>query len=436
MCLSPIIRKNPNKGLKHQAGSRDIDSSYIAVPCGNCPECRSIRQLDFLQRCELASLDHDVYFGTLTYKESSIPKTPVYYHLDGSRRNYKYADVRDFRLMMKRVRKDYFNSSVDVKYLCVTEYGGEKHRMHFHFLFFVPKKIFTYKDHQGYTQMYNPANKFNTINFQQIFWTIFLFEWRRNVSKSTKKPIWQSLCDYIVDSKGRSTYDFHYVEPLTKSGKRTSAVCIYVTKYILKFDNWYNDFRHALYNNLSPDDYKEVLRCVRPRVLVSLYLGVGSRTKVDFKGGYYRIWCTDKESYKDYYCPPKKYSLVKNNLYSDHVSKGIKDSCNGITHKDYACFYDTETGRLSPLSKYLCKYNLIKEDFDTLKTNEAIHKYGDAFAPIIYYSKEFEEYLNNNPDYKEKQLSKYAKRYLYLEECNNSDMLLYVDYGKVSTDFG
>ena len=324
MCFSPYIRPNPNHGSRNPyiMATKDVDSAYISVPCGTCKQCRSLYQTYLHERCQLMSVGHDIYFGTLTYRNSTMRHTEDIEHLDGTVRNYMYADISDFQKMMKRLRKTYL-PGVSVKYLCVTEYGGRTHRPHFHFLLFVPNdKPFIYYDKYNNPHNYMPtdgsySNDINrTLTFTAKFFAVVLHEWRRNTSRSTKKPVWEPLCKYIIGSDGRSTFDFHYVR--SRPGKPVSSVSKYVTKYVLKFDSWFNKFRQALYMNLSPDDYKSVWSLVRPRLLVSKNFGTGPESR-------------------------------------SYVNKGIDIVLNSDLSQRRFVFIDMETGRLLPLAPILRK---------------------------------------------------------------------------------
>lgn len=396
MCIRPVTIVNLNRGLEHSfiPYIKDTVSARINVPCGVCPECASMRQTDLLERCQLMSLDHDIYFGTLTYQQSALPHSDIYIHKDGSRRWYDYADPRDFRLMIKRIRKSYLDGSVDIKYLCVTEYGGSKHRPHFHYLLFVPRREFLYADTNFVWHKYSPSdrNDFNKINFESVFFAVILKEWRRNLSRSTRYPKWLPLCRYVVGRDGRRTFDFHYVKPLTADGKRSSSVCKYVTKYILKFDTWLVRLKHALYNNLETEDFESLWKLLRPRMLVSLKLGVGPQ-------------------------------------YREHVREGIEWSKSSPVSKDYSVFFDVETGKTMPLGRYLRHHYQTVNDTLTLiahqKEKQGLTPWDDTF----FASKFATELWNGNRDFLDKTESRYNDVLAYLESCNNSDNQFFIDYG-------
>ena len=247
MCISPILIKNPNFNryarTEYKDGKRvvimekqdrydareyqkDTVSQYIEVPCGHCPECLILKQTYIRQRASIMSLTHDIYFATLTYNEEMLPRLSINGY------EHSYADIHDFQTMVKYMRKINFFGK-PFKYICCTEYGGKKHRPHFHVLFFVPKETDKKED------------EFDIWNKTQFFYWALLKLWRRNVTSinasdtaskrirvNTRNAVYKQLCTYVRDRRGRCTYDFHQVVPLrTKNG--VADVCTYVTKYVL-----------------------------------------------------------------------------------------------------------------------------------------------------------------------------------------------------------
>ena len=386
MCLYPRTIKNPNKGIHtfYTEYTKDTDCSYIRIPCGVCPECRGLYQTYLLQRCQLMSTDHDIYFATLTYSNEAMPYTHKVEHIDGNCRRYRYADPRDFRLMIKRIRKNYLRGNPEFKYLAVTEYGGRTHRPHWHILFFVPQKNFQYYDIQrdkwcDYDCSDNSvaAVSSRTLNFQSSFAALLVREWRRNLSKSTKKPDWLNLSQFIIGRDGRSTFDFHYVRPIV--GKNTSHVCKYVTKYVLKFDKWFQRLSHALYNNLRPDDYAEIYKVIRPRILMSLHFG----------------------------------DSVK---YRPIVRKGIDIALNTEQTKHRPVFFDLETGRTMPLARYLRHKFITADEQVQLVALEKMLKGGTPWDDNVCYDDSLKRsriYINED---------RYRKILDYLDQCNNADV--------------
>lgn len=132
MCLNPILIKNVNYGNKSKLSHiSDTTSQYIPVPCGRCSVCLALKQQYIVQRVQMESLSHDLYFGTLTYNNESLP-----IHEVGDFR-LAYVDICDWQKMLKMIRKH--EHLPNFKYLFVTEFGGRRHRPHIHFILSFPK---------------------------------------------------------------------------------------------------------------------------------------------------------------------------------------------------------------------------------------------------------------------------------------------------------
>lgn len=56
---------------------KDCESLNIYVPCGHCPECIAARQNALVQRVEMESRTHHLFFATLTYDNAHIPRLTV-----------------------------------------------------------------------------------------------------------------------------------------------------------------------------------------------------------------------------------------------------------------------------------------------------------------------------------------------------------------------
>lgn len=130
MCFSPIRIKNPKKDLV-----LGMDSQYLTVPCNNCPECRMHKQDEWYvrsyyeyQRC--LSIGGYAQAITLTYNETSLPRCTSLKLPCFSRKH-----IQNFlKLVRDKVGKD-------LRFFMSCEYGDEKHRPHYHFLFYVPPAI-------------------------------------------------------------------------------------------------------------------------------------------------------------------------------------------------------------------------------------------------------------------------------------------------------
>lgn len=390
MCLRPYILKNPSHGLHHnfwQEYMKDTDSYYITVPCGVCKECRSRYQTFLLQRAQLMASKYHMFFMTLTYNQQSLPHTKRYTHLDGNERTYAYADINDFRLFIKRLRK-YGAVPPGAKYICCNEYGGLKHRPHFHCLLFVPKfENFQYHYQDGCVFTFDQKSKWSCLNYERFLWTYCLHEWRRNTVKSTKKPVYQQLCTYVEGRDGRRTYDLHYVQEF-KDGKDAVTVARYVTKYVLKYDEWYSSLEHALFNNLEYDDYKELRTYIRPRCLISKGFGGMDMFKDEVNSMYERSYKTD--------------GIIK---------------------------FLNEKGQWVPMSKYLKdKFLTPRQQLDALVIQKAIAGFSpfDSNADFRTYEK-FKDYISGwhqNEDYKKRE-KRCQDVYRILNSYNKNETILY-----------
>ena len=132
MCLKPVLIKNVNYGnTSSLARIKDTTSQYIPVPCGRCSVCLQLKQQYALQRIQMEALDHDFYFGTLTYNNDSLRV------VESGEFKLNYADITDWQKMIKRIRRR--EDLPEFKYMIVSEYGGRRHRPHFHFILSFPK---------------------------------------------------------------------------------------------------------------------------------------------------------------------------------------------------------------------------------------------------------------------------------------------------------
>lgn len=258
MCLSPILIKNKSRMYRGKVDCltslHDTTSQYIYVNCGVCPQCVRNKQNYLIQRVQLECMTNYVFFATFTYSDDMLPFIDV-----GDYRHY-YADVSDFQKMIKRCRKR--DEWIINKYLYVTEYGGKRHRPHFHALFFVPKDN-------------NTHSVFDPIAIESYLSDMFKSEWKRNIG-SSRSPVYKPLSSFHVlytSSGPKSPFNFHYVNPTLTAGSE-SDVGFYVTKYCCKFDKWIQDKRTALYYNLEPDEYKSVWKLLRPRLEYSNSFGL------------------------------------------------------------------------------------------------------------------------------------------------------------------
>lgn len=316
MCNSPISIKNPNYGLNLKY--KDTKSQMIRVPCGYCEECIANKQMQLIQRIQMESLHNHLFFCTLTYSDKTLPfiTTSTGYDI-------RYADVRDFQLMVKRLRvSDSLPRSF--RYFGVTELGFKRGRPHMHSLFLVPKfKSDTFAD---------------ILNLEKWFYDNVLLEWRRNIG-TDKFPSYVPLCQFrkVYTRNGvRTNYDLHYVNP-SLSNNGVSDVGFYVLKYMLKPSDRVARLQQALRLNLPEDEYESVWRIVRPRSFKSLHFG--------------------DDSYDT------KHKVYTSFDVEDYVRKCVERSKS--VGADFPQFYNPIDGKTFPLSRYYRNKFFTTKDLDS-----------------------------------------------------------------------
>lgn len=116
MCYTPFVVKR--------------DDLETPVPCGRCPKCvaRKISEWSF-RLMQQEKISDSAYFVTLTYDTQHIPIT---------KNGYKELRKSDVQLFFKRLRKKH-ETSLEIKYYLVGEYGGRTTRPHYHILIFNAK---------------------------------------------------------------------------------------------------------------------------------------------------------------------------------------------------------------------------------------------------------------------------------------------------------
>lgn len=263
MCLKPILIDNPNYhnplastdyGILH-----DCVNSKLSVPCGHCSVCIALRQAYVVQRMQMESLDNLLFMGMVSYNNESLPSMNVNGY------NIRYALSDDISNMMRYIR--YNNELPNFRYFAVSEFGGQKHRPHWHFIISLPKKY--YQDQYGRIHLHD------CYSLQEKLWSLFLKYWRRNYG-SRKFPVWQPLLTYKCVGNKRN-YDLSFID--TISGSCEDAA-FYSSKYATKYDDYTDDLKSALYFNLPDDEFKDVWQKVKPRTLWSKFFGDPKNPKV------------------------------------------------------------------------------------------------------------------------------------------------------------
>lgn len=143
MCLNPVVHIDEttfqhlvsvNPSLKNYANYYDCGSEFWKLIndlrltskvdyycCRKCPQCLSVKKLDWVKRCEIEKLNWDlVYFITLTFSNN-------FYNQHKKKRLLSYWVKNHLR---KFLGEDGF------KYFAVSEYGSHTNRFHFHLMLF------------------------------------------------------------------------------------------------------------------------------------------------------------------------------------------------------------------------------------------------------------------------------------------------------------
>lgn len=386
MCLSPVLIKNTNANILSKntkfSDLYDTTTQYIQVPCGRCPVCVALRQQYIVQRVQMESLDNLIVFGTLTYNKATLPT------LDVNGYPIKYADVRHFQDMIRLIRKN--KLLPDFRYMAVSEFGGKKHRPHWHFMLFYPKSAIV--------DDYRKLNSWHLDALQGQLWPIFLKYWRHN-NGSRKFPDWQPNCDFH-QTKYLRNYDLQIVDTISHD---CSDSAFYVTKYSTKSSDYVDRLKSAIRLNTSENEFKEIWQKIKPRFLFSKGFG-------------------------NYHSP----------LVVDHIRKGIEYSL-----RDPECFYphfiSPYTGQHYPLSPYYREKFITADEDIIFKERVLAHSStgvisdADIGIPMTSYEIEQKFYFH------EKQKGMINQRDSYYSDCidilskDNNDL---TNFLKTDKDYG
>lgn len=144
MCIAPITIKN--KSRRYRDG---LDKMFFDVPCGHCFQCRKQEQDEWFVRAfyewkRVSKVGGHVFFPTFSYRNEDLHWYHDYerdYHLPC----FNASDVKSFRdkLRVNFNRAGY--PSKEVRYILLSEFGGDNGRPHLHGLIFVPFHISSFK---------------------------------------------------------------------------------------------------------------------------------------------------------------------------------------------------------------------------------------------------------------------------------------------------
>lgn len=134
-CLNPITIYNKSENISFRGSSL-----VYQVPCCTCANCRKNKENEyklrsFIEYQSTLSKGGFVYFDTLTYNNANLPKTNGISHFR----------KEDIQMMIKKLRvylnRDGYDAYKNLKYFVTSEYGGKKHRPHYHCIFYISFSI-------------------------------------------------------------------------------------------------------------------------------------------------------------------------------------------------------------------------------------------------------------------------------------------------------
>lgn len=161
MCFSPLTIRNP-KCRKNAI----FDRTVLEVPCGQCKQCIDRRRNDYFIRMYFEYLDCQLkggyaYFLTLTYRNSDINRLP------SGEFCYRHDDVKNYlKLIRSHFLRDYnIDVSGSLRYFCCSEFGEQRHRPHYHIVFYcskdVPARVLQYLSRSLWSHGFTKPGKFN-----------------------------------------------------------------------------------------------------------------------------------------------------------------------------------------------------------------------------------------------------------------------------------
>lgn len=337
MCLSPI--KIRNNSRSYQQG---LSPLYREVPCGHCLECQTNIQNDWFVRLAYEyfyTIDHlkgQVYFITLSYNDSELPfnyvtdkqtliikhtlqrlsllDKDISYKIEEFEKSFGFSPLEyipfgheyfcfeDIKKFIKSLRQilDYYGmfaykSENTLKYFVAPEYGHEKHRVHFHVLFFCPFQI----DAQKFLEFCRMAWSNRVLRkdcpdfIQDILKKRVLLKSGFTCFSTPNGKNWK---DWYIKKVGSHVYVSHLRGNVSYSKKNPPTIqgvegLRYVVKYLHKKDDYLSSEKFNLlhaYLRLFPrnlvenfgktfvtgEHYINILRSYFPRVKCSNYLGI------------------------------------------------------------------------------------------------------------------------------------------------------------------
>ena len=357
MCLNPRLIKNKSRFHKRDLWNSymlDTSSQYIYVNCGVCPQCVRNKQNYLMQRLILESVDNHIYFFTLTYNNEHLP----HFSFPDLDIEFDFVDYKDFQRTFDRLRKQ--DNFLPTKYLIVSEYGGKKHRPHLHGFFLVPKSAL--------------KSRIAVLNYEKVLFDMLKEHWSVNVG-TRKCPKFEPLFTYAYDPRtGKRNYDLHYVDPY-KSKNGEADVGFYVSKYVLKFDEYVDKFSKLIYARFQNSDYPEdimysVLKMFKPFIHYSHGFGLSSssveylRSNIDkYKDIYPYPIFVNPQSGKTFPLSPYLFNKVGTLQDRIHFYMNTPSFATGVDFDTNMRFHEDDKSLQNKISKFSRQNRLLSEKY-------------------------------------------------------------------------
>lgn len=144
MCTNPLTIRSPKKFF-----NPDADPTYYQVPCNHCAQCQSVKASAWSVRSyyEWRNCKDNggvALYITLTYAPQSLPYCDIPTS-DGDTLTVPCFFKPDIQKFLQRLRKYcQRHYDCDVRYIITSEYGGKKHRPHYHGILYFSKNLYSY----------------------------------------------------------------------------------------------------------------------------------------------------------------------------------------------------------------------------------------------------------------------------------------------------
>lgn len=423
--LSDLSKKNPLSKYK------DITSHYTPVACGKCYECKTLRQSYKTQRFAMESLQCDFYFCTLTYDNDHLPVLSLRDDDTGEVIfEHSVPCVHHIQNFIKRIRKrNIFGRPF--KYFVASEYGGKKHRAHYHILFCVPKD----------NSKTPNEKKLEAVQYGKLIQK----EWSINVG-TRKQPVYESLFTYHKKWQGGKlyrNYDFHYIEP--RQNNADDDVFYYVTKYVLKSDSHVAKIISLVRHLTSDPDKHFTFDISTPRESYSILLDSYECDPIpNSLKSYFQPYSNESDTFnsilerflKPFSLCSKHFglpfspseSVPENNIIIDYIKRSIQQSVRDSNLSLRSCFSIVlpHNGLTVPMSPYYYKRFADFSDVATINENlkaasKLLLDFGED-APVFFSETDMSRsYVEPTPEDIQNDVHRLARLNQRITELNSFD---------------